>query len=463
MRVDDTMVERTILRIAQENKLTPDEFRKVLERENIPYAKYREDIRKRDRSMQRAARARGRQQDQRHRRRGRQLSRDGRGAGRRRDASTCCRTSSCRVPEQASADQIEARRKRAEEALRAGQGRQADSREVAAAFSDAPDATSGRQPRLAHAGAAADGVRRRHAHDEEGRRVAGAAQSRPASTSSSSSTSAAATSRPSSTRRTRATSSIKVNESTSEAEGKAKIDRLRERIVSGGAKFDGSGARQFRGRVERQGRRSRLGLARRHRARVRAGDEQAQDRRGFGAGAHAVRLAPDPGASSGASRTSRRSAVASRRAHAIAAAQERRAVPGIRAPDARPRLRRVSHRRPIRRGPPPRNTSRGVDVCYASTPAIGFRIRERVRKRPIVRHPSAGGTSVNLVRASKACGRRRMHAVADQSRPRRWPRFHQWRIDEIYSNASGSVQFIDLKLRIRTSGVSNSSAGTASW
>src|SRR4030095_2066416 len=31
---------------------------------------------------------------------------------------------------------------------------------------------------------------------------------------------------------------IKVNESTSEAEGKVKIDRLRERIVSGGAKFD---------------------------------------------------------------------------------------------------------------------------------------------------------------------------------------------------------------------------------
>ncbi len=46
VRVDDTTVERTILRIAEENKLKPDEFRKVLERENIPYATYREDIRR---------------------------------------------------------------------------------------------------------------------------------------------------------------------------------------------------------------------------------------------------------------------------------------------------------------------------------------------------------------------------------------------------------------------------------
>ena len=52
VRVDDTTVERTILRIAQDNKLTPEEFRKVLEREGIPYAKYREDIR-REMTMQR--------------------------------------------------------------------------------------------------------------------------------------------------------------------------------------------------------------------------------------------------------------------------------------------------------------------------------------------------------------------------------------------------------------------------
>jgi len=37
VRVDDTMVERTILRIAEENKMAPDQFRKALERENIQY------------------------------------------------------------------------------------------------------------------------------------------------------------------------------------------------------------------------------------------------------------------------------------------------------------------------------------------------------------------------------------------------------------------------------------------
>ena len=46
VRIDDTTIERAFLRLAQDNKVTPDEFRKVLEREGIPYAKYREDIRR---------------------------------------------------------------------------------------------------------------------------------------------------------------------------------------------------------------------------------------------------------------------------------------------------------------------------------------------------------------------------------------------------------------------------------
>ncbi len=52
VRIDDTTVERAVLRIAQDNKVTPEEFRKVLDREGIPYAKYREDIR-RELTMQR--------------------------------------------------------------------------------------------------------------------------------------------------------------------------------------------------------------------------------------------------------------------------------------------------------------------------------------------------------------------------------------------------------------------------
>jgi peptidyl-prolyl cis-trans isomerase SurA len=46
IRVDDTTVERTILRVAEENKLSPEEFRKALARENVPYENYREDIRR---------------------------------------------------------------------------------------------------------------------------------------------------------------------------------------------------------------------------------------------------------------------------------------------------------------------------------------------------------------------------------------------------------------------------------
>ena len=81
-------------------------------------------------------------------------------AGRRRERIPARRTCCVRVPEQATPDQIEQRRKRAEEALAQIKSRHR-LRQVAASYSDAPDALHGRRPRLAHAGAAADGVRRR--------------------------------------------------------------------------------------------------------------------------------------------------------------------------------------------------------------------------------------------------------------------------------------------------------------
>src|ERR1017187_3460346 len=46
VKVDDTQIERAILRIAQDNKLSAEDFRKLLVKENIEYPKYREDIRK---------------------------------------------------------------------------------------------------------------------------------------------------------------------------------------------------------------------------------------------------------------------------------------------------------------------------------------------------------------------------------------------------------------------------------
>ena len=45
VKVDDTLVERAIQRIAQDNKLSTEDFRKALAQENISYTKYREDIR----------------------------------------------------------------------------------------------------------------------------------------------------------------------------------------------------------------------------------------------------------------------------------------------------------------------------------------------------------------------------------------------------------------------------------
>jgi len=45
VKVDDTQIERAIARIAQDNKLTPDELRKELEKQGVPFAKYRDDVR----------------------------------------------------------------------------------------------------------------------------------------------------------------------------------------------------------------------------------------------------------------------------------------------------------------------------------------------------------------------------------------------------------------------------------
>ncbi len=140
IRVDDQTVERTILRVAQENKLTPEEFRKVLEREKIGYAKYREDLR-REITLQRV----------------REREVDSRVSVSDAELDAYLATSAAQaggeseyqishvlvtVPDQATPEQINARKRRAEEALaqiRAGKG----FKEVAATFSDAPDGIKG--------------------------------------------------------------------------------------------------------------------------------------------------------------------------------------------------------------------------------------------------------------------------------------------------------------------------------
>jgi peptidyl-prolyl cis-trans isomerase SurA len=233
IRVDDTTVERTILRIAEENKLTPDQFRKVLERENIPYANYREDVRRqvivqrlRDREVDSKILVTDAEVDN-------YLATVASQAGGEREYLLS--HIYVAVPEQSSADQIETRRRRAEEAL--GQVKSGkDFAEVAASFSDAPDATSGgslgwrttaRLPSIF-----AEPAQKMKAGDVSTviRSPAGFHVFKIVDLRS----------RDQATVVDQAHARhilIKVNETTSEVEAKLKIDRLRERIV-GGAKFE---------------------------------------------------------------------------------------------------------------------------------------------------------------------------------------------------------------------------------
>jgi len=233
LRVDDQQVERTILRIAQENKLGPEEFRRVLEREKIPYAKYREGIR-REVTIQRL----------------REREVDSRIAVSDAEVDNYLATVAAQaggeneydlahilvtVPEQAAPEQIDARRRRAEEAL--GELKEGKPfSQVAAAFSDAPDAVQGgtlgwRSPaRLPTV--FIDVVRGMKSGDTSNiLRSAGGFHI--VKLNETRSLNAATVVEQTKVRHILA----RVNEIASEAEAKARIDRIRDRLETG-AKFD---------------------------------------------------------------------------------------------------------------------------------------------------------------------------------------------------------------------------------
>jgi peptidyl-prolyl cis-trans isomerase SurA len=140
VRVDDLQVERTIQRIAQENKLAPDAFRKAVEAEGISYAKYREDIR----NEIVVQRLRDREVDSRISVSDAEVGNFLATTAAQTGGDTEYRLSHILVvvPEQATPDQIEAKRRRAEEALK--QIREGvDFAQVAAGYSDASDALQG--------------------------------------------------------------------------------------------------------------------------------------------------------------------------------------------------------------------------------------------------------------------------------------------------------------------------------
>ncbi len=233
VRVDDTQVERAIQRIAQDNKLSSDEFRKVLAKEGIAYAQYREDIRNEiviQRVREREVDARLTVSDA------------------EVDAFLAAQSAQSGgdieyrlahilviVPDQASPEQIEAKRRRAEEALKQIRDG-ADFAQVAAGYSDAQDALQGgalgwrapgRLPTVfaekvatMKPGDVSDVLRSAtgfHIVKVQERRSRNA---------------------PTVVEQTRVRHIlIKVNEVVSESEGKARIDRIRERIETG-AKFE---------------------------------------------------------------------------------------------------------------------------------------------------------------------------------------------------------------------------------
>jgi len=140
VKVDDTQVERAILRIAQDNKLSATEFRAALRKEGIEYDKYREDIRK-EIVIQRL---RDREVDSRVTVSDSEVeaflaSQNAQAGG---DVEYRLSHILVIVPEKASPEQIEAKRRRAEDALKQVTDG-TDFAQVAAGFSDAPDALQG--------------------------------------------------------------------------------------------------------------------------------------------------------------------------------------------------------------------------------------------------------------------------------------------------------------------------------
>jgi peptidyl-prolyl cis-trans isomerase SurA len=140
IKVDDTQVERTIQRIAEENKLTLAGLREALEKDNVPYAKYRDDVRNeiviqrlREREVEnRITVSDGEVENY--------LATVRAQTG--GDAEYRVAHILVLVPEQATADQIEAKRLRAEEALKKVRDG-VEFAQVAAGYSDASDALSG--------------------------------------------------------------------------------------------------------------------------------------------------------------------------------------------------------------------------------------------------------------------------------------------------------------------------------
>ena len=137
LRIDDAMLDKTIARIAQNNKLSIDGLRQALKKDGVDFAKFRDDVR----TEMTVARLREREVDSKIVITEAEIEamllvvQDSQGKIDEYNLAHIL----VRVPEQATPEQIKARQGRAEEALekiRKG----ADFGQIAATYSDAPEA-----------------------------------------------------------------------------------------------------------------------------------------------------------------------------------------------------------------------------------------------------------------------------------------------------------------------------------
>ena len=140
IRVDDALLDRAMARLAEQNKLSAQDFRNQLEREGMPYARFREEIRD-EITMQRI---REREVDNKIQITDSEV--DNYLAAEKNAPQSLAEINLAqilvRIPENASAEQIANRKARAEEVatqLRSG----ADFAKLAASYSDSVDALKG--------------------------------------------------------------------------------------------------------------------------------------------------------------------------------------------------------------------------------------------------------------------------------------------------------------------------------
>lgn len=141
IRIDDASLDRAILRIAQQNGKTLNEFRSLVERDGIPFNKFRDDVRTdilltrvREQAVERNLNCTDGEIEQ--------FLADNGGDKQEKRSELNLAHILVVVPENASPEQIEQRRKRAEEALAQLKGG-ADFARVSVTYSEAQEALKG--------------------------------------------------------------------------------------------------------------------------------------------------------------------------------------------------------------------------------------------------------------------------------------------------------------------------------